>query len=213
MEAVTKKPGISKRKGTDDFSLIQLAIGGSEQAFTLLMERYRDSIHHTVQKMVHNKDDADDLTQEAFGKAFNSLSSYRPTYAFSTWLFRIAINNCIDHIRKKKLRTFSLDAPLEQNNEQNFTDTLRANYLNPEELAIREQRLAMMRRLVSQLSGRYQLMVEMRYFEGLSYDEISKELEVPIGTVKAQLHRAREILLEMVNKPEAAAYFEHRKRG
>lgn len=213
MEAVTKKPVATKRRSTDDLSLIQMAIGGSEQAFTALMERYRDAIYHTVHKMVHNRDDAEDLTQEAFGKAFNSLSSYRPTYAFSTWLFRIAINNCIDHIRKKRIRTFSLDAPLEQNMEQHFSDTLRANHLNPEELAIREQRQEMMRRLVGQLSGRYQLMVEMRYFEGLSYDEISRELEVPIGTVKAQLHRAREILLEMLNRPEAEAYIEYRKRG
>ena len=85
-------------KAKADYELVLRAIDGEEKAYTLLMTRYRNSIFHMMLKMINNRDDADDLTLEAFGKAFRKLPSYAPRYAFSTWLFKIAINNCIDHI-------------------------------------------------------------------------------------------------------------------
>lgn len=90
-------------KAVHDFKLIRLALDNSDQkAYAELMGRYRDSVYYMLLKMVNNKDDADDLTIEAFGKAFKSLHQYTPNYAFSTWLFKIASNNAIDFIRKKK---------------------------------------------------------------------------------------------------------------
>jgi len=211
MEAVAINTG-HKAAVSDDYRLIQLAVAGDQLAFSQLMDRYRDSIYRTIRKMVSNKEDADDLTLEAFGKAFRNLESYRPKYAFSTWLFRIAINNCIDHIRKKRLQTLSIDEPIETDSDQDFARNLRSESLNPEEVVIREQRLELIRSMLDHLNDKYRLMIELRYFEEYSYDEISTELNMPIGTVKAQLHRAREALYELLSTPGASAYLESTKR-
>lgn len=196
----------------DDFSLILEARGGDQKAFAILLERYRDAIYRTIQKMVSNKEDADDLTIEAFGKAFNKLESYQPKYAFSTWLFRIAINNCIDHIRKKRLNFLSIDEPVEADGDQDFATNIRSHGLNPEECIIRAQRLSLMRSTLEKLNQKYRLMIELRYFEELSYEEISNELTMPIGTVKAQLHRAREALYELLSQPGASDFLDVVKR-
>jgi len=199
---------LGQQRNPDDYQLIQLAKGGDQRAYASLMNRYRGNIHQTIYKMVHNRDDAEDLTLEAFGKAFRKLSSYSPTYAFSTWLFRIAINNCIDHIRKKKLITMSIDDTFEPDGDTYYSDYLRADDRNPEEQIIYQQRKQVTRDMVNQLSEKYRLMIELRYFEGLSYDEIATELDIPLGTVKAQLFRAKEMLYELLQKPGASAYFE-----
>jgi len=212
MEAVALQQTGHAHAVSDDYRLIQLAVSGDQLAFGQLMDRYRDSIYRTIKKMVNSKEDADDLTLEAFGKAFRSLESYRPKYAFSTWLFRIAINNCIDHIRKKRLHTLSIDEPIEKDSEQDFSRNLRSASLNPEQVVIREQRLELIRSTLDRLNDKYKLMIELRYFEEYSYDEISTELQMPIGTVKAQLHRAREALYELLSTPGASAYLESTRR-
>lgn len=212
MEAVAIKP-VTQTNLTEDYHLIQQAVCGDQRAFASLMERYRDSIFRTMQKMVLNKDDAEDLTQEAFGKAFYHLESYRPHFAFSTWLFRIAINNCIDHIRKKRLPSLSIDWPVESEYDHDLAGNLRAAHLDPEEIIIREQRQEWLRRLLVQLSDRHRLILEMRYFEEMSYEEIATALNIPSGTVKAQLHRAREALYNLLQHPGAHAYLEaHHRR-
>ena len=94
----------------NDFHLVEKAKEGSQKAYADLMQRYKDSIHFMALKMVNNKDDAMDLTVETFAKAFENLEKYKPDFAFSTWLFRIATNNCIDFIRKKKISTMSIDS-------------------------------------------------------------------------------------------------------
>jgi RNA polymerase sigma-70 factor (ECF subfamily) len=203
---------LEQQRNPNDYQLIQLAKGGDQRAYAVLMNRYRGNIHQTIYKMVHNRDDAEDLTLEAFGKAFRKLSSYSPTYAFSTWLFRIAINNCIDHIRKKKLMTMSIDDTFEPDGDTHYSDYLRADDRNPEEQIIHEQRKQITRDMVNQLSEKYRLMIELRYFEGLSYDQIASELDIPLGTVKAQLFRAKEMLYELLQKPGASAYFETTQR-
>lgn len=199
-------------RAKEDYDLVLSAIHGDQGAYCLLMERYRNSIYHTMLKMVRNREDADDLTIEAFGKAFHKLPTYAPHYAFSTWLFKIAINNCIDHIRKKRIQTFSIDEPIEYESDQHFSNNLRAPNLNPEESIIRDQRIGLMRRSISQLNNKYRLMIELRYFEELSYDEIAQELGIPLGTVKAQLFRAKEILYQMMQAPSAAGYLESTRR-
>ena len=154
-------------------------------------------------KMVHNHDDAEDLTIEAFGKAFRKLASYTPNYAFSTWLFKIATNNGIDFLRKKRLKMLSIDDPLEKDGEQDFSNNLLSNSLDPEERYIRQQRKHIMRTLLSKLTEKYRVMIELRYFEELSYQEISEQLDLPIGTVKAQLFRAKELLFDVLNRNDA----------
>ncbi|MEM9990938.1 MAG: sigma-70 family RNA polymerase sigma factor [Bacteroidota bacterium] len=199
-------------KASDDYRLVQQAIEGNQRAYADLLNRYRASVFHTMLKMVNNRDDADDLTIEAFGKAFRKLSSYTPHYAFSTWLFRIAINNCIDHIRKKRLHILSIDDPIDSDGEQDFSANIRSDMRNPEEIFMNTQKIQLMRILMGRLSEKYRLMIELRYFEELSYDEIAQELNIPLGTVKAQLFRAKEMLYELLQKPGASAYLDTTKR-
>jgi len=199
-------------RAQEDYELVQRAITGDQQAYAVLMNRYRNSIFHMMLKMVNNREDADDLTLEAFGKAFNKLPSYAPRYAFSTWLFKIAINNCIDYIRKKRLHLLSIDHPIEPNGSHDLSSNIRSEALDPEERFIRQQRVKLMRQMLGKLSIKYRLMIELRFFEELSYDEIAKELDIPLGTVKAQLFRAKEILFNLLQTPNAKAYLDDTRR-
>jgi RNA polymerase sigma factor (sigma-70 family) len=183
-------------KAQRDFMLVQRATNGDQRAFAELMGRYRDAIYYMLLKMVNNASDAEDLTIEAFGKAFKNITQYAPNYAFSTWLFKIATNNCIDFIRKKKANHISLDHNDEEHEKASMD--LQAPVLDPEESLINDQKIKLMRTVVSKLKPRYRKLIELRYFNELSYEEISEELELPIGTVKAQLFRARELLYNIL---------------
>ena len=186
-------------KAKHDFKLIRAAVdGGDEKAYAELMHIYKKPVYHVVLKMVRNQDDAEDLTIEAFAKAFRNLHKFNPEYAFSTWLFRIATNNCIDFIRKNKIKTMSIDSAFKVDNGDEITIDFRDNDLNPAEHAIRNQKIEIMRQVVEQLPDKYRRLVSLRYFDELSYEEIATELKAPLGTVKAQLHRARELLFDMV---------------
>lgn len=185
-------------KARYDYDLVQKARTGDQNSFAELMDRYRDSIYFMLLKMVQNKDDADDLTIEAFGKAFNRLDLYTPNFAFSTWLFKIASNNAIDFIRRKKKNTISIDQAMGGDDGDEMYMDLKSDALTPEELSIKEQKMKIMRNVVQKLKPRYRQLVEMRYFEQLSYEEISEKLELPLGTVKAQLFRARDLLFEIL---------------
>lgn len=169
-----------------------------EKAYATLLAKYKDSIFYMMLKMVKNQDDADDLTIEAFGKAFNRLHQYTPDYAFSTWLFKIATNNCIDFIRKKKMVTFSIDKGFEDGEGNTSTFDIKENNLNPEEKFMSKQKIRIMREMVDHLKPRYKQLIVLRYFRELSYDEIAETTELPLGTVKAQLFRAREMLYNLL---------------
>ncbi|WP_044203156.1 RNA polymerase sigma factor [Flammeovirga sp. OC4] len=185
------------QKALEDFELIDEAIEGNEQAYAQLMGRYRKSVYHTILKMVRNVDDAEDLTIEAFAKAFKNLSKFKKDYTFSTWLFRIASNNAIDFIRKKKLETYSIDAEVTNKDGDTMSMNIQDSGLTPQEEAIKAQKIQIVREFVSLLPPKYQRLVKLRYFDEKSYDEIAAELEAPLGTIKAQLHRARELLYDL----------------
>ena len=186
-------------KALRDYKLVQLAVQqGNQKAYADLMNNYKDSIYFMLLKMTNNPDDADDLTIEAFGKAFKKLHQYTPDYAFSTWLFKIASNNCIDYIRKKKKMTFSIDKTFENEEGTEMAHNIPAQVPDPEESFINKQKIKMMREIVEKLKPRYRTLVEMRYFKELSYEEISDEMKLPLGTVKAQLFRAREFLYNIL---------------
>jgi len=186
-------------KGKIDFALVCRARDeGDEKAYAELMGKYRDSIYYMMLKMVKNGDDADDLTIEAFGKAFNRIDQYTPKYAFSTWLFRIATNNCIDFIRKKKMVTFSIDKTRDDGEGGGLSYDIKSETLNPEERLVRKQKIKIMREIVDQLKPRYRELVVLRYFREFSYEEIATETELPLGTVKAQLFRARAQLYKLM---------------
>jgi len=188
-------PNLSE-KAKYDYKLVKLAIAGDEKAYAELLGRYRDAIYYMLLKMVNNRSDAEDLTIEAFGKAFKNIAQYTPNYAFSTWLFKIATNNCIDFIRKKKGNLISLDQT--SDDQENISAPLQSDTPDPEEDMIKSQRMALTRSVVEKLKPRYRTLVELRYFKEYSYEEIANELSLPIGTVKAQLFRARELLYNIL---------------
>jgi len=186
-------------KAKYDYDLVQKALKtGDQNAYAELMDRYRDSIYYMLLKMVNNKDDADDLTIEAFGKAFNRLELYTPNFAFSTWLFKIASNNAIDFIRRKKKNTMSINQSIGGEDGDELYMDLKSSDLTPEEISIKEQKIQYLRQLVSKLKPRYRQLIEMRYFQQLAYEEIAEELDLPLGTVKAQLFRARDMLFQVL---------------
>ncbi|MBU2912530.1 MULTISPECIES: RNA polymerase sigma factor [Reichenbachiella] len=186
-------------KALKDFKLIDHAINeGDEQAFAELMDRYKRPVYHMILKMIRNTDDAEDLTIEAFAKAFKNLHKFKKDYTFSTWLFRIATNNTIDFIRKKKLKTFSLNTSFTDDGGESVTIDVEDKNLNPQDETIKTQKIELVQMFVTKLPPKYQRLVRLRYFDELSYDEIAKTLDAPLGTVKAQLHRARELMYDLV---------------
>jgi len=190
-------------KAVKDYQLVRDAVDkGDQKAYAELMSRYKDSIYFMLLKMVNNRDDADDLTIEAFGKAFKNIRQYTPDYAFSTWLFKIATNNCIDFIRKKRKMTFSIDKGFETDEGGEMTLDIKSNQPDPEEHMMKKQKVMMMRDVVEKLKPRYKKLVELRYFQERSYEEIAEELNLPLGTVKAQLFRAREFLYQIMKNSE-----------
>ncbi len=195
MEVITN--GLSE-KAKNDLLLVDRAREGNEKAFATLMNRYRDSIYFMLLKMVNNVSDAEDLTIEAFGKAFRNLESYTPEFAFSTWLFKIATNNCIDFIRKKQSSPSTLDQV--QDDLDSITRNIQSDLPDPEEALINDQKIAVLRSIVNQLKPRYRQLIELRYYKEYSYEEIASELNLPIGTVKAQLFRAKSLLYNIFIK-------------
>lgn len=189
-------PNLSE-KAIQDIYLIQRAMAGDQRAYAELLSKYRDAIYFMLLKMVNNQDDAEDLTIEAFGKAFRNLNQYTPNFAFSTWLFKIATNNCIDFIRKQR---GGAKIPIEQTGEDKdeIIIPIRADDMDPEEHMINQQKVKLMREIVQKLKPRYRKLIELRYFDELSYEEIAEKMELPIGTVKAQLFRARELLYNIL---------------
>ena len=186
-------------KAQKDYELVLRATKNKDQqAFSDLMDKYKDPIYYMLLKMVNNNDDAEDLTLEAFGKAFNRLNQYTPNFAFSTWLFKIATNNCIDFLRKKKKNVMSIDNRVSNNDGEEYMFEIKSNGMTPEQIAMNEQKIQLMRQYVKKLKPRYEILVEMRYFKEMSYEEISIELDLPLGTVKAQLFRAREFLYNIM---------------
>ncbi|RYM35078.1 sigma-70 family RNA polymerase sigma factor [Brumimicrobium glaciale] len=187
-------------KGQKDLIIVNRAKIGDQAAFAELMTRYREPVYFMLLKMIKNTDDAEDLTIEAFGKAFNRIEQYVPNYAFSTWLFKIASNNCIDHIRKKRISLTSIDHMYTNENGESVGMQVDGGFLDPEETFIKQQKVKAMRDIVDRLKPRYKELIIKRYFEELSYDEIAEELDLPLGTVKAQLFRAREFLANVMKK-------------
>ena len=193
-----KHSHLSEKAQKDYELIIRATVEKDQQAFSELMDKYKDPIYFMLLKMVNNNDDAEDLTLEAFGKAFNRLNQYTPSFAFSTWLFKIATNNCIDFLRKKKKNVMSIDNRVSNKDGEEYMFEIKSEGMTPEQIAMNDQKIQLMRQYVKKLKPRYQTLVEMRYFKELSYDEISEEMKLPLGTVKAQLFRAREFLYNIM---------------
>ena len=187
-------------KGKRDLKLINRALeDGDPKAYNELMKLYRDPLYFMLYEKVGDQELAKDLTIESLGKAFKKLHLYTPNYAFSTWLYTVARNHCIDYLRKNKLPTISIDRMMLDEDGKRNTFDLISKDLNPEQVMEKKQRIAILRQIVNQLKPKYRDLVKLRYFKELSYDEIAEHLDVPLGTVKAQLHRSREQLFKIMS--------------
>jgi RNA polymerase sigma-70 factor (ECF subfamily) len=190
-------------KARRDYILVQQAIKhGDQKAYAELLNNYRDSLYFMLLKMTNNQYDAEDLTIEAFGKAFKNLHQYTLEYAFSTWLFRIAANNCIDFLRKRNRIQYSAGINTDGEETDEYPANLPSPNPGPEEMIIAKQKIQLMREVVEKLKPHYRTLVELRYFRELSYEEIATELNLPLGTVKAKLFRARDFLYNILKDSE-----------
>lgn len=177
----------------NDSELIQQALKGDQQAYRQLAERHRAAVFHIVYKIVREKETANDLVQETFMKAFSSLNSYRSEYRFSTWLYKIAANCSIDHLRKKRIQVLSLEGQLGGDSESRTMDVPDYSYHPERDLVRKEQRFSI-EEAIDALPRKYREVIVYRHKDDKSYEEIADLLGIPIGTVKARIFRARELL-------------------
>ncbi|MDR1886780.1 MAG: sigma-70 family RNA polymerase sigma factor [Prevotellaceae bacterium] len=184
-------------KDTDQ-ELVRKALNKDQKAYSRLLSRYRDNIFYYILKMVRDKTHADDLTLEAFDKAFQNLDKYDEQYAFSTWLYRIAKNCTIDFVRKRKLNN-ALHINYGPDEDASINEsTLYSGTPNPEENMIRQQDELRLMTYIASMKPKYRILIELRYLKEYAYEEIAAELNIPMGTVKTQLFRAKNALAEMI---------------
>ena len=177
----------------EDDKLVAEALSGKESSYQKLVVKYDRPIFFHIRKMIKEQEMVEDLVQEVFIKAFKNLETYSNEYAFSTWLYRIATNHTIDYLRKRKLQTFSINDPIKTRDGEMEVQLPDETYSTDQPL-IRKQRKAIVQEAILNLPEKYRRVIEMRHMEELSYDEIASELDLPLGTVKAHIFRARELL-------------------
>ncbi len=171
-----------------------MALSGRERAFRTLLARYERPVFSLVLRMVRDRTLAEDLAQEAFIKAFHALKSYDPRYKFSSWIFKIANNLTIDHLRRRKLDTISIDGSPHAHTAEDRARTavvVESDEETPQEFVENKELGSQIEHAIGKLRPEYRTAVLLRHVEGYSYDEIATLMEVPLGTVKTFLHRAR----------------------
>jgi RNA polymerase sigma-70 factor (ECF subfamily) len=176
-----------------DRALVKEALEGNEAAYKALVQKYTKALTVHVQRLVRKPEEVDDLVQESFIKAFSALESYSVEYAFSTWLYKIATNHAIDYLRKRKLKTYSIDKPRETKEGSVEFELPDATY-RPDRHIVADQRRQLIQEAIDALPEKYHRVIVMRHQQEKSYEEIAKELDLPLGTVKAHIFRARELL-------------------
>ena len=182
-----------------DADVVVLAQKGREPAFRELIRRYERPVFSLIYRMVRDSTAAEDLAQDAFIKVLNHLDKYRPEFKFSSWLFKIANNVAIDHLRKRQLDTISLDgsphAMSASEVEATRFDIADSSENALDELAARELG-STIEQAIGKLRPEYRNCIMLRHVEGRSYEEIAATLDLPLGTVKTYIHRARHQLRE-----------------
>lgn len=183
----------------EDRILIERCLKGDEKAYEELLCKYRNSVFSICLRMVRNRTTAEDIAQEVFIKVFSALNRYDPTYPFSSWLNRITSNLCIDHLRREKERTISLDQPV-GGDDSDLLIQLPAGTAGPDREMESKEMMAILEDALGKLPEHYRIIVILRHQEQLSYEEISDTLGIPLGTVKARIHRARNMIMEHFRK-------------
>lgn len=182
-----------------DHELVGFARAGSEQAYRELLGRYQRPLFSLIYRMVRDRELAEDLAQETFVKVFNHLDKYNPKFKFSSWIFKIGSNLAIDTLRKRELPTVSLDGSRHATTDDEVAATriaVASEDENPEELLMARELGAEIEEAIGRLRPEYQTAVLLRHVEGRPYEEIAEIMEIPLGTVKTYIHRARNELKE-----------------
>jgi RNA polymerase sigma-70 factor (ECF subfamily) len=185
----------------EDIQLVARARSGDERAYRMLLDKYDRAVFSICLRMVRNRDEATDLAQESFIKVFGSLDRYNPAYAFSSWLFKITSNLCIDYLRKRRIETLPMDQPIE-GEKGDIQRQYATSDPTPEESLDRREKMVRLENAIATLPEHYRIMLILRHQEDLSYEEIADHLSIPLGTVKARIHRAREMLKGLLGDME-----------
>ena len=181
----------------DDAALVGKCIEGDERAFRELVGRYQARVYSLAYRMLRVREDAEDITQETFVRMFRAARRYDPERPFSSWLFTIASRLCIDHIRRRRLPTVSM-FQREPGSHEEWTLELADPGQRPDEQTEQHEEERRMRALVDRLPEHYRIVVMLRHQEDLSYEEIAEALDMPLGTIKARIHRARALLRDLI---------------
>ena len=192
--------GLKQSHRKRDSLLVQNAVAGDQKAYSELMSLYWSSIEKSLSLKLVSKEDVEDLTIATFSKAFDKLDSYDDSFTFSTWIQTIASNTLIDFFRKKEQKTISIDKQKEDEDSNNI-DVID-NSLDPENHLIRKQKNKHITGMVHRLKPHYRELIILRYLDEMSYGEISKKLNMPLGSVKAKLFRARDLLMQILKNNE-----------
>ncbi len=185
------------KRAEEDAALVKRAIVGDQKAFKALARRYKNAVALIVFKLIRDRSQVEDLTQEVFIKAFQHLKDFDYEHQFASWLFKIANNHCIDYIRKKKLRIYSIDDQIKTEDGEMEYEIPDSTY-EPDLNMLREQKLRLIRQAIDSLPAKYRKVLILRHQEELSYDEIAKETKLPVNTIKVQLFRAREMMYKFL---------------
>lgn len=195
-----KDPEIRQKSNEDDIMVVQSIISGNKNAFSKIQKKYKKVVNSVIRRMVRNESDIEDLVQETFIKAYNALESYNPQYNFSSWLLRIASNSCIDYLRKKKLDTISISKGGDTSDDEESYFDVPDKDLLPDAVMMNNEMSAMIQSTINMLPENFRKIIIMRFQMELDYTEISKELGIPLGTVKATLFRSKQMLQVLLKK-------------
>jgi RNA polymerase sigma factor (sigma-70 family) len=194
----------SSQRQMEDRALVVRARAGDQRAFFELSKRHRHGVERLIRPMVRTatSDELEDLVQEALTKAFLHINSYSEEYAFSTWLYRIATNHAIDFLRRRKLNAFSISAQSAGGQSRSEDESREYEIADdswvPEEMMLADERTRLIEEAIERLPENYKRIIKLRHSDDLEYEEIARKLNIPMGTVKVHLHRARAALAKML---------------
>jgi RNA polymerase sigma-70 factor (ECF subfamily) len=185
----------------DDLKVIESCLMGNGNMFSHIIDRYKNMVYDLAYRMCNNYQEAEDISQEAFLRSYQALSRFNPKYKFSTWLYQVTLNIIRDRFKKKKIKSISLDAPINSDKSNYYHQTSDTTH-NPEAILANREKEEYIQQAIFSLPLKYREVIVLRHLKDLSYIEISSILKIPTGTVKVRIYRAREQLRDMLKNIE-----------
>lgn len=182
----------------EDFDAVRRVLNGDNSGFAILQKKYNRIITSLIRRMIHNEEDVQDLTQDTFIKAYNALKSFQFGYSFSSWIYKIASNTCIDFLRKKRLTEVSLSQ--KSNSDEEYEIEIEDKSYLPDMKVMTEEKIKALRDAIENLPDNYREIIKLRHEIEMDYADIAEKMNLPLGTVKAHLFRARKQLFEQLKK-------------